>query len=208
MPMFSWQWLAQATCTLCGLSPAVSPGLLCPACTQELPWHLQPLAFAQLRVQAACHYQYPLDRLIQLFKHQQRLDLLPLLTYCVSQLERPDVDAIIPMPISSQRLRQRGFNQSQLLARALGKHWQLPVWQPVAKQHRPPQQGLSRAERLVNLEGAFSPLPKQAGRLRQKKLLIVDDVMTTGSSLLLLADTLLVMGATEVQAACLAIADL
>lgn len=208
MRMFSWQLLAPAGCTLCSLSPAVAPSPLCPACEQELPWYQQPYDLAQLRVQAACHYQYPLDRLIQLFKHQQRLDLLPLLNYCLRQLHKPDADAIIPMPISSQRLKQRGFNQSLLLARALAGHWQLPVWQPVAKQHRPPQQGLSRAERLVNLEGAFYALPAQASRLNNKKLLILDDVMTTGSSLLLLSDTLLAMGALQVEAACLAIAEL
>ena len=208
MPMSSWRQYIRPACSLCSMQAASTDSPLCSACTQDLPWYQQAVALQHIQVQVACNYQYPIDRMIQLFKHQQRLDLLPVLAYCLQQLEQPEVDAIIPMPISAPRLRQRGFNQSLLLARTLAKKWQIPLWQPVAKQHRLPQQGLSRAERLVNLEGAFYLTPGQQHKLADRKLLIVDDVMTTGSSLLLLGETLLAAGAREVHAACLAIAEL
>lgn len=208
MPMSNWRRYLTPVCALCALQPTRMNSPLCPACTQDFPWYQQPVQLQHIHVQVACHYEYPVDRMIQLFKHQQRLDLLPVLAHCLQQLTRPDVDAIIPMPISLARLKQRGFNQSLLLARALAKSWQIPLWQPVAKQHRLPQQGLSRAERLVNLEGAFYARSQQEHAVAHKKLLMLDDVMTTGSSLLLLGETLLAMGARQVDAVCLAIADL
>lgn len=211
MPMSSWPaWYdyLRPRCALCALNKAMQAQPLCMACQHDLPWYDQPLHIQHITVYPACHYQYPLDRIIQLFKHQQRLDFLPLLSHCLQQIEQPDADAIIPMPISAPRLAQRGFNQSLLLATALGKHWRIPVWQPVSKHHRLPQQGLSRAERLVNLEGAFYPAAKAAKRVKDKKLIILDDVITTGSSILSLSDTLLHMGAKQTDAVCLALADL
>ncbi len=211
MPMSSrsvWFRYLRPRCALCALNSSDPASLLCSDCQQDLPWYGQPLKMQHLNVYTACHYQYPLDRLIQLFKHQQRLDFLPILSYCLQQLDRPDADAIVPMPISPQRLAQRGFNQSLLLATALGRHWRIPVWQPVNKHHRLPQQGLSRAERLVNLEGAFYPAQSAAGMLKDKQLIILDDVVTTGSSILSLSHTLLHMGAKQTDALCVAAADL
>lgn len=209
MPMSSWlHSYLNPRCALCSLNRCNRAGLLCDDCQSDLPWQRELLKIQHINIYTACHYQYPLDRLIQLFKHQQRLELLPILVHCLQQLEKPQVDAIIPMPISTQRLRLRGFNQSLLLATALGKHWDIPVWQPVNKHHRLPQQGLSRAERLINLENAFYPAPHTAEPLKDKRVIILDDVVTTGSSILSLSQTLLDMGAIQTDAVCIARADL
>lgn len=209
MPMSSWLYNAlKPRCALCAYNRSTMASPLCSDCQSDLPWQEQPRHIQHINVHSACHYQYPLDRLIQLFKHQQRLDLLPVLSHCLQQIKKPDADAIIPMPISAQRLSQRGFNQSLLLATALAKHWKIPVWQPVHKHHHLPQQGLSRAERLVNLEGAFYPAAAASSLLKDKQVIILDDVVTTGSSILGLSHTLLHMGAGQTDAVCVAMADL
>lgn len=209
MPMSNWFYShLKPRCALCATNRCNGAGLLCDDCQSDLPWQGEQLKLQHITVYTACHYQYPLDRLIQLFKHQQRLELLPILVHCLKQLEKPQADAIIPMPISMPRLSQRGFNQSLLLATGLGKHWKIPVWQPVNKHHRLPQQGLSRAERLINLENAFYPAPHTTKPLKDKTVIILDDVITTGSSILSLSQTLLDMGALQTNAMCIARADL
>lgn len=116
-------------------------------------------------------------------------------------------DAIVPMPISSPRLKERGFNQSLLLAKEAAKLWNLPVWQPIGRHHRLPQQGLSRSERLLNLEDAFYPLPHQQRHLANSRVVIMDDVVTTGSSVIMLSHALKALGIEETKVACLAIAN-
>ena len=59
----------------------------------------------------ACDYAYPMDRLIQLFKYEQKLHLEPLLAGALLALKFPKVSAVVPMPISTERLVERGYNQ-------------------------------------------------------------------------------------------------
>ncbi|MEK5745436.1 ComF family protein, partial [Acinetobacter variabilis] len=70
-------------------------------------------------------------------------------------LKLPKVSAVVPMPISTDKLVQRGYNQSLLLAKQVAKHLQVPVWQPVSRLKQHSQKGLSRLERIEDIEAQF-----------------------------------------------------
>ena len=110
---------------------------------------------------------------------------------------------VLPVPSSESHLGTRGYNPAHLLARALaGRRCRhdlvLRVGQPL------PQRGLSRAERLSNPRGTFQLAPTAAALLHHKRLVVVDDVMTTGATLNELARTLKNAGAAEVVGVVLA----
>ena len=94
-----------------------------------------------------------------------------------------DFDLIIPVPLHWQRLLKRGYNQSQLLARFLAKKINLPLAPSVLvrTKNTPPQVGLSRNQREKNLKKAF--LVKKPSLVEGKKLLLIDDVITTGATI-------------------------
>jgi ComF family protein len=106
-------------------------------------------------------------------------------------------DVIVPVPLAPARLRRRGFNQATLLAKqvALAVGGSV-VADALERTERPAQQTLRAVERLVNLEGAFA-CPRPAD-LRDKRVLLVDDVVTTGATVSACADTLAEAGARRV----------
>jgi ComF family protein len=108
-------------------------------------------------------------------------------------------DLIVPVPLHLSRLRQRGYNQSLLLARVLGRRWRKPVPGRLLVRLRPtsPQQGLKAVQRRLNLKGAFATRSALAGQ----KVLLIDDVMTTGATARECSRTLLSAGAGEVVVA-------
>ncbi len=120
-------------------------------------------------------------------------------------LEQADV--VLPMPLSVQRLRERGFNQSLELARQLApakvRHDVL-----LRIRHTPPQSALPRAERLRNVQAAFAVEPMLAHLVRQRRVVLVDDVMTSGASLYAAAQALRQAGAAHITGVVLARTDL
>ena len=108
-------------------------------------------------------------------------------------------DWVLPMPLSSERLRQRGFNQAFLLARELAP--QLVNNTLLLRiQDTPAQSSLPRRERLANVEHAFAIEPLQRHRLKGKRIVLVDDVMTSGASINAAAHALKQAGAQHVTA--------
>jgi len=107
-------------------------------------------------------------------------------------------DLIVPVPLHFLRLWSRSYNQSELLAREIGRKFSIPC-RNALKRVRPTghQAGLDRAARLKNLKGAFQvrSIPMVAGR----KLLLIDDVLTTGATLHCAAEALLAAGAAAVN---------
>ncbi|MGH7626620.1 MAG: ComF family protein [Gemmatimonadaceae bacterium] len=93
--------------------------------------------------------------------------------------------ALLPVPLSRTRLRERGYNQSALLARALGTQWTLPVWEHCVERTRDTrtQTRLTPEERRHNVSGAFAVPHPQRSRLPGTHLVLVDDVITTGATL-------------------------
>jgi ComF family protein len=102
----------------------------------------------------------------------------------------PQAEAIVPVPLHPSRERQRGYNQSTLLARALGERLDLPVVEAVSRVRNTGKQvGLDRRKRQDNVKGAFAcPRPELASG---RTFLLVDDVCTTGSTLIACAEPLL-----------------
>jgi ComF family protein len=124
---------------------------------------------------------------------------------------RPGTDeatALIPIPLAPQRLRQRGYNQSELLARALARKWRIPVVLDLLIRTRetPTQTALTPGTRLANVAGAFAvrnakcEMRNSAFRLSHFELILVDDVFTTGATLAEAARALAQAGATTIHA--------
>jgi ComF family protein len=116
------------------------------------------------------------------------------------------IDVIVPMPMHWTRRWKRGFNQASLLAKVVGRRTGIPVSAAVRrKRSAPPQAGLSSSERRKNVSGGFSPAPGSS--LRGKRVLLVDDVLTTGATASACAKTLKRAGAAHVSVLALARTD-
>ncbi|MBL4713987.1 MAG: ComF family protein [Alcanivorax sp.] len=173
----------------CGL-PGTDGGALCGRCLRRPP----PFTTTY------CHwiYQFPLDRLINAYKHKGCLPaeraLEPLLRE--QPLPWPDAEVLCPLPAHWRRRLARGFDQAERLALILARHWRRPV-APLLLRHRPTghQQGLGRTERVRNLRHAFLARPGA----RYRRILLIDDVMTTGTSARAASRALLEGGAKEVR---------
>lgn len=146
------------------------------------------------RVQAWAHYSLGLyddvlKQSIQRFKFEGMYDVGTFLAkefinHWKHKKVFDDVDLICPIPISRQRYFYRGFNQSALLARHIGKALDIPVYEKLLKKIRDivPQMELKREERLNNVLGAFCL--KLKIDLTGKRIILLDDVLTTGSTIL------------------------
>lgn len=175
---------------------------VCADCWQQLPWLKSTVQRQEIEIHSACHYDYPIDRIIQKFKYEQQLHFQQLLASALMQLRLPKIQAIVPMPISKQRLVERGYNQSLVLGKILAKHLDLPIWQPITRLQQHSQKGLTRLERLENIQQQFQI--NTTSKLCYRRVLILDDVVTTGSSIFALKQKLEQLGCQKVYAACIA----
>lgn len=123
-------------------------------------------------------------------------------SFCHAEAPCPptNYDLLIPVPIHFKRRQQRGYNQSELLAKRLSTIMHVPAANKILLKgvNTPPQSSLGRGERLKNLKGAF--VVKQVEYIKGKRILLVDDVMTTGTTLEQCAKTLKEAGAMKVDA--------
>lgn len=112
----------------------------------------------------------------------------------------PPVDFILPVPLHRQRLQERGFNQAGLMAGEFGRRWSIPVRFGVLVRQRAtqPQTRLGRRERLENVQGAFTVVKPEL--VRDRSVLLIDDVFTTGTTLSECARVLKRAGAHQVAA--------
>jgi ComF family protein len=147
-------------------------------------------------------YSGTLREAIRLLKFQSVKRLARPLGMLLAGLNLPSADCIVPVPLSAQGLRERGFNQSLLVARHLSRASGMPLEKGVLYKMKDtlPQVGLTRSARLQNLRGAFGTREN----LKGKTVLLVDDVITTGATITECTKTLLKDGAGEVYAASLA----
>lgn len=175
---------------------------VCADCWQQLPWLKSTVQRQEIEIHSACHYDYPIDRIIQKFKYEQQLHFQQLLAGAFMQLRLPKIQAIVPMPISKQRLAERGYNQSLVLGKILAKQLNLPIWQPVTRLQQHSQKGLTRLERIENIQQQFQI--NTTSKLCYRRVLILDDVVTTGSSIFALKQKLEQLGCQKVYAACIA----
>ncbi len=161
---------------------------------------------------AAVHYAFPWAGLIVRFKFQAQpgwaaslaavLGNAPWVEPAIDQ-----ADLVLPMPLSTQRLRARGFNQALELARHLAPEKNDPTLL-LRILDTPPQSALSRADRLRNVEQAFAVEPERSTLVAGKRIVLIDDVMTSGASLFAAATALRRAGAAHVTGMVLARAEL
>lgn len=179
------------------LSPAEGfPSLICARCQQQTP------AFEQ--VSAPFLYDFPLRELITRFKERDDLLLSRLLAdlLCdallpLSDAERPDL--ILPVPTHWRSRLQRGFNPAALLADGVSRRLKCPLENHllIKTRYTPAQHLLNREQRLRNLRGSFSL--RWPHRVTGKRILLVDDVVTTGRTADVIAALLRDNGARSVS---------
>jgi len=161
---------------------------------------------------AAVHYAYPWAGLIVRFKFQGQPGWASVLAAVLRNapwvepaLDRADL--VLPMPLARRRLRQRGFNQALQLAHHLAPLKTDPTLL-LRTRDTPPQSALNRADRLRNVRQAFAIAPGRGDTLAGRRVVLVDDVMTSGASLFAAAIAVRAARADHVTALVLARADL
>jgi ComF family protein len=179
--------LPAVRCDVCALP--LTSGATCGTCLKRPP--------AYDAVHARYAYAFPVDALIQAYKYGGDLSLAPVLAEQLTSSARPAADALIPMPLSPARLRERGFNQALELARFIGRRCALPVLADACRKvaDTAPQAALPWAQRAQNVRGAFVCDIDLSG----VRVAVVDDVMTTGATLNELARNLKRAGAVHVN---------
>ena len=189
-----------SVCPRCGL-PNGDPKRVCGRCIQKPPYW-QQLIFVS-------DYQPPLSQLIHRLKYQGKWQIgsalarLMLLSYLDARRTRllPPPDLVTIIPLHRQRQWRRGFNQSDWLAKPLARWLQCPYSPELLKRTRNtrPQQSLSAVRRRRNLRDAFTCQQNPSG----KHILLVDDVLTTGSTIGEVSRLLIAQGAKSIQFVCL-----
>ena len=174
-------FITPPTCACCGLPFDYEPGpdTLCGECTREPP------AFDRAR--AVMAYGEASRRLVVGFKHSDRTEGAPAFAGWMARAGGPMVEQaelIVPVPLHWTRLFARRYNQSALLAKTLARLAGRPMAADLLRRTRatPSQGGLSGAGRRRNVAGAFRVDPRGAGRVAGRRVLLVDDVLTTGST--------------------------
>ena len=190
-------------CVRCGKVPEgdVAADFLCDAC------RLEPPAFDLART--ALPFHSAARDLIHLLKYGNGVwiaqDLADILEGCArAHFDVGAIDLVLPVPLSPAKFRSRGYNQAELLARALARRLGAPCRADLLERIRdtPTQTHLSVAGRKANVKGAFAvPAPSS---VRARTVIVVDDVMTTGATLSEIAATLKAAGAWRVWALALA----
>ena len=170
---------------------------------------LSPAAIADppvfRRARAVAHYDEAARVLVQRLKYGDRLDLAQALGRMMATLAGAELIAeaelVVPVPLHRWRLWRRRFNQAMALAQVIAAGRGLPCDPSLLLRVRPtrPQVGLSRAQRQENLQGAFRVPAEARPRLHGKRVLLVDDVMTTGSTANAASRALLRGGAESVD---------
>lgn len=209
-------------------APLANAGGLCPACWARMsfitpPWCerlgipfvydpgpgvlsmeaiADPPAYGRSR--AAVRYDDVARDLVHRLKYGDRLDLAAAMGRWMARAGRElldDADALVPVPLHWRRLWGRRFNQAAALARAAASDKGIPVLAMALKRRRATAQqvGLSRSARAVNVQGAFAVTREGKAEIQGKRLVLVDDVLTSGATVDACARALLRAGARNVD---------
>jgi ComF family protein len=156
------------------------------------------------RARAAVRYDDVARALVVSYKYTDRMDLAPLMGRWMARAGRElltDADALIPVPLHWRRLWARRFNQSATLAGAIAQGSGVPVLHSALKRVRATAQqvGLSKAERADNVQGAFRVPAEEKANVAGRRLVLIDDVLTSGATVDTCARALLRAGAAHVD---------
>jgi ComF family protein len=196
-------FITGTTCGKCGvpLMGAAGPEDVCESCQRHPP--------AWDRGAAAVLYRGAGRRVVLALKHGDRLDMVRPLAGWMARAGHDlvrEADLIAPVPLHWRRLLMRRYNQSAELARRLARLSGRPAVVDLLTRRRAttPQEGMGRAARAANQAGAFAVNPRRAERLAGRRLLLVDDVMTTGATVAACARAAIKAGAAAVDVLVLA----
>lgn len=190
-------------CHICGTTFPDSPAEshLCADCLEKKPY------FSCAR--AVFSYENIILNAIHRFKYKRNISIGETLASFMTDFQFPNMDyadysIILPVPLHIKRLRERGFNQSLILARAIGEKHQMPVDFSLLKRHKftLTQTGSNKKERKQNIKGAFEVTDKK--KIAGKSIILIDDVYTTGATVNECAKTLIKAGAQKVSVLTLA----
>lgn len=191
------QWIQEPICQKCGRLVNANQSI-CPVC------QTRPLPLETIR--AATLFAEPVSTVIHKLKYEKQFGLAePLADLMIAAWPRwqTTADCLVPIPLHPERQKERGYNQSALLAEALSRQIKRPCLPDCLYRTRqtPAQVGLNGAERLANVQNAFAA---QSAEVKHKKILLIDDVCTTGATLAAAAQALLDAGAASVWGYCVA----
>jgi len=192
----------EPACALCSqpLRAGRTNDVLCYPCTQQPPAHQG--------VSAATVYSAASRQLVLAFKHGGRIALAPMLARLMAARLAGVGPGwrIVPVPLHRWRLWRRGYNQSALLARELARltGGALLVDGLVRVRRTPSLGALGRQERAQVMDGAIAPHPRRRGQIAGARILLVDDVLTSGATTNACVAALQAAGAAEVRIACFA----
>ena len=196
------RFVAPPLCPCCGI-PMAGAGAdhLCGDCLVSRP----PYAIAR----AVARYEAVLLDAIHVFKYKGKITTGEILGKMMADHVYPgfsiaDYSLIVPVPLHPKRLRERGFNQAVILAREISKRFSIPLDFLILRRHifTEPQVNLGRDQRKANIRGAF--IVKDGKKIQGQKIILVDDVYTTGSTVKECAGALMKHGAAEVAVLTLA----
>lgn len=188
--------------------------LLCDSCTKKLK--VEPIVrlinlgeHNCISVITAFSYEDKIKDAICEFKFKNRLDYVEHFAQSIAEAMEitknniKNFDFICCVPMSREHERKRGYNQAEVLAKAIGKIFKLPFKDVLVKVKKTKtQHTLARNERIVNVKGAYVVLNKE--NVLGRKVLLCDDILTTGSTIKECAIALFNSGASEVLAVCIA----
>lgn len=183
-------------CPACRAAIVLNRPPFCRKCSRCLGSHIEQTYCKECRnakpsfdfAWGACLYEDPLKELIHRFKYGQKTRLRRLFAdVMISHIKEYDLDigqfdAIVPVPLSSTRLRERGYNQARLLAKELSEKFSIPLEENRLRRlrHTGPQSLLDEKQRWTNIKGAFTI--RKLKNLRRENILLVDDLLTTGAT--------------------------
>lgn len=186
-------------CVFCGQHLDVRAAPICTGCYEELPRTAGPVPVHGLMTYAPLRYEFPVDAAIKALKFARKLWYAPALAAVMAEeVENlpKDVDAVLPVPLHWRRQSLRGFNQAAELLRPLRGRLQLAEIRKLRRRRNTaPQSGLDAAGRRRNTRGAFIV----RGVLHASHVLLIDDVLTTGTTCAAVADALGRAGVTTVS---------
>ncbi len=174
-------FIASPFCPRLGIPFVYDPGpdlLSMEAIANPPAWH---------RARAAVRYDDVARTLVHALKYQDRTDLAPAMGRWMARAGQEllrEADVLVPVPLHWRRGWTRRYNQSGALARAISKHSGVPVARDALRRIRPTRQqiGLSRPQRTANVQGAFSILPEKSHQIAGRRVVLVDDVLTSGAT--------------------------
>ncbi len=189
-------FIARPLCARCGAPASAGAAALCRHCERHPPLYD--------RARGALRYDEQSRPLLLGFKYADRTELAPALARFMAQAGAAllrEADLLVPVPLHRARLLARRYNQAALLALALGRQAGRPVLVDALRRHRhtTPLGQLSAAARRDMLAGSIAVMPRQAHRLAGRRVLLIDDVLTSGATADACAQALLAAGALAVD---------